>query len=162
MTLRNYTPAYAERLVEVYRDAARVLGRQAYTDKQTRVWAMHPEDLERFRAALADGFTVCAVVDDSPVAFGQLNPVDHLAYLYCHSAHARRGLASAILARLEEYAKLNLAPMIRLEASCVASPFFERFGYRTVAEEHSIRHGAEFLRFQMVKELANHQVDGTR
>jgi putative acetyltransferase len=160
--LRNYTPPDAEGLVEVYRDAARVLGRQAYTDEQTRVWAMHPEDLEQFRSALSEGFAICAVVDGSPVAFGELNPVDHIAYLYCHSAYSRRGFGSAILARLEEYAKSNLAPAIRVEASCVARLFFERFGYRIVAEERPIRHRVEFLRFKMEKELVNQQVDGTR
>ncbi len=162
MTLRNYTPADAERLVEVYRDAARVLGRQAYTDEQTRVWAMLPEDLEQFRVALSEGLTLNAVVDNSPVAFGQLNPVDHIAYLYCHPAYARRGFASAILARLEKFAQANEVPAIRVEASCVARMFFERFGYRVVAEERLILYGVEFLRFKMEKELGRQQVDGAR
>ena len=42
MRLRDYIPADAESLIEIYRGAARALGRQGYTDEQTRVWAMHP------------------------------------------------------------------------------------------------------------------------
>lgn len=155
MTLRNYIPADAEALAEVYRNAASKLGTQGYTFEQTRVWAMHPEDLEEFRATLSEGLTICAVVDDSPVAFGQIYPPDHIAYLYCHSAHARRGYATAILAKLEEQAAGRVS-VLRVEASCVATPFFEKAGYHVVEEERPIRHDVEFLRYKMAKEVANH------
>ena len=155
MILRDYIPTDAESLAEVYRDAARNLGRQAYTDAQTSVWALHPEDMEPFRATLSAGQTICGGVDGSLVAFGQLNPMDHIAYLYCHSAHARRGYASAILAKLEEHAAANRVSTIHVEASCVARPFSERFGYLVVEEERPIRQGLEFLRFKMKKELPN-------
>lgn len=151
MRLREYIPADAESLAEVYRDAARTLGRQGYTTEQTRIWAIHPEDLDEFRMALSHGFTVCALVSDSPVAFGQMNPANHVAYLYCHSAYARLGYASAILARLEEYAHSHQVTTVQVEASCVARPFFEHAGYRVVEEEHPVRHGMEFIRFKMVK-----------
>lgn len=156
MTLRNYIPADAEALAEVYRNAALNLGTQGYTPEQTRVWAMHPEDLEEFRAALSEGLTICAVVDDSPVAFGQIHPADHIAYLYCHSAHARRGYATGILAKLEEQAVAGRVSALRVEASCVAKPFFEKAGYHVVEEERPTRHGVEFLRYRMAKEVANH------
>lgn len=155
MTLRNYLPTDAESLAAVYRDAARNLGRQRYTDAQTSVWALHPEDLEQFRVALSAGQTICAVVGGSPVAFGQLHPADHIAYLYCHSAHARRGYASAILAALEARAAADRIPLLQVEASGVARPFFERFGYQVIEEERPVRHGLEFLRFKMKKELTN-------
>jgi len=155
MIPRCYMPTDAESLAEVYRDAARNLGRQAYTDAQTSVWALHPEDMEPFRATLSAGQTICGVDDGSPVAFGQLNPMGHIAYLYCHSAHARRGHASAILARLEEHAAANWVSTIHVEASGVARPFFERFGYRVLEEERPVRQGLEFPRFKMKKELTN-------
>jgi putative acetyltransferase len=155
MTLRDYLPTDAESLAAVYRDAARNLGRQRYTDAQTRVWALHPEDLEPFRGALSAGQTICAVVDGSPVAFGQRNPADHLAYLYCHSAHARRGYASAILAALEARAAADRIPRLQVEASGVARPFFERLGYQVIEAERPVRHGLEFLRFKMKKALTN-------
>jgi len=138
LRLRDYTRRDAEDLAEVYRDAARNLGRIAYTEEQTRVWALHPEDLEQFRATLALGWTLCAVEADRPVAFGQLHPADHIAYLYCRSEYARRGYGSTILARLEAHARASGVTRLRVEASCVARPFFERFGYLVVEEERPI------------------------
>ena len=122
---------------------------------------MHPEDPEQFRETLSEGLTVCAVVDGPPVAFGQLNPMDHIVYMYCHPAHARRGFASAILAVWEEHARTKLVPPLRVEASVVARPFFEQRGYRVVREEHPIRQGMQFLRFKMEKGLANRAAHGT-
>lgn len=153
MTLRPYRHEDAESLAEVYRDAARNLGRKAYSAEQIHVWAMHPEDLEEFRASLARGLTVCSVVDGNPVAFGQLHPDDHIAYLYCHSAHARRGYASAILARLEAHAASTNIPVLRVEASIVSRSLFERAGYRIVEEEFPVRHGVRIARFRMEKRL---------
>jgi len=154
MILREYRPADADALAEVYRDAVLVLGPHAYTEDQIRVWAMHPEDTEEFRHSLSAGVTLCALVDDEPVAFGQLNPVNHLAYLYCASNHARRGFASRILRKLEAHARAEGVATLELEASCVARPFFEHHGYRVVEDERVIRHGVEFLRFKMRKDFS--------
>ncbi len=161
MRLREYIPTDAESLAAIYRDAARTLGRQGYTTGQTRIWARHPEDLDKFRIALSHGLTVCALVSDSPVAFGQMDSADHVAYLYCHSAHARRGYASAILARLEGYASSHRVTIVRVEASCVARPFFEHAGYRVVEEEHPVRHDMEFIRFKIEKKLTKQAPHGT-
>jgi putative acetyltransferase len=161
MKLRNYRQTDAEPLANVYRDAARNLGLQEYTPEQTRVWAMHPEDLEEFRVALSEGVTICAIVGESPVAFGQVSPPDHIAYLYCHSEHARRGYASAILTALEQQAISNRVTALRVEASCVARPFFERHGYGVVEEERHVRCGVEFLRFKMEKALGRFCGDST-
>lgn len=153
MRLRNSKPADAEALAEVYRDAARNLGREGYTEEQTAVWALYPENLESFRAALSEGLTLCAEVGGAPVAFGQLHPNDHIAYLYCHSAHARRGYASMILVHLEDHAASQGVNLLRVEASRVARPLFQRAGYHVVEEERPVRYGVEFVRYRMEKVL---------
>ncbi|HRQ05883.1 MAG TPA: acetyltransferase [Nitrosomonas halophila] len=158
---RNYITADAEALVAVYRAAARVLGRQGYTEEQTNAWAMYPEDPAAFRRMLAKGVTICAVIDSVPVAFGQLYPVDHIAYMYCHPDHARCGLGSAILSMLEAHAQSKGVTTLRVEASAVARPFFERFGFCVLEVERPVRHGVAFMRFKMEKELANQQLGGT-
>ncbi|HRY15958.1 MAG: hypothetical protein KDJ31_10625 [Candidatus Competibacteraceae bacterium] len=68
-------------MATVYRDAVQHPSVLAYTVKQVRVWAMHPEDMEAFQATLSQGVTLCAVLDATSAAFGQLHPVGHLAYL---------------------------------------------------------------------------------
>lgn len=151
--LRDYRPEDAETLAGVYRDAVRTLGPAGYGDEQVRVWARYPDDLEGFRRDLGRGLTVCSVVDDVPVAFGRLDPVDHVALLYCGPAYAGRGHATAIVGRLEERARASGVGTLRVEASVVARSFFERHGFRLVGVEHPVRDGVEFTRFRMEKRL---------
>lgn len=151
--MRAYRPADAEELAEVYRDAVRSLGPTAYGERQVRAWARHPDDLEAFRAALAEGVTLIIVRDDRPVAFGQLHPVDHVAYLYCAPAHARRGYAVALLSRLEALARAAGVAVLRVEASLVARGFFERMGFVVTSEERVVRHGVAVPRARMRKRL---------
>ena len=154
MRTRICNSADTKALAEIYRDAVLGLGSQGYTREQTQVWARYPDDLEAFRRQLSLGLTLCAVVDDVPVAFGQLNPVNHIALLYCRPAHARRGLASRILQELEGAARSQQVGLLGVEASGVARPFFLKHGYHVVAEERPMRDGVAFLRFRMEKPLA--------
>ncbi len=153
MELRRCSGADAAVLIGIYRDAVLNLGRQAYTAEQVEVWARYPEDPAAFRESLSQGFTRCAVIDGRPAAFGQLNPSDHIALLYCRAQYARRGCASAVLEALEARAAAEGAVRIGTEASAVSRPLFEIKGYRVVETEKPVRHGIEFLRFRMEKEL---------
>jgi putative acetyltransferase len=152
-TLRVCGPADAAALAATYRDAVLKLGPQAYSEEQVRVWARYPEDIATFRRALAAGLTLCIEVDGTAVAFGQLDTNDHIALLYCRASHARKGYASAILRGLERHAAQSGVAALQVEASAVARPFFERYGYRLLEEEYPVRHGVSFLRYKMVKML---------
>jgi putative acetyltransferase len=151
--LRTCTPADAPALAAIYREAVLTLGLQAYTPQQTEVWAEHVADLDCFSAPLAGGITLCVEIDQQPVAFGQLHPVNHVAYLYCSSAHARCGSATAILNALEEHARAANVDRLHVEASRVARPCFERNGYQVLEEERVVRDAIEFVRYKMEKLL---------
>lgn len=151
--LRPFVPADVPRLAEIYRESALQLGRRAYGSAQVRAWARHAEDEEAFGNLLARGVTLCVTVGETPVAFGQLYPDDHVAYLYCHPDHAGQGHAGAILAVLEARARSRGVERLRVEASAVARPFFARQGYTLVAKEQPVRHGVVFVRFRMDKRL---------
>lgn len=153
MMLRAFLPSDAEHLAWVYRDAVRGLGVQAYTPAQVEVWALYPDDLAEFGGRLARGVTLVAEVAGRVVAFGQLEPDDHLAFLYCAAAHARRGVATAIYAALEAQAVSRGVAAIHTEASRISRPFFEKQGYTLVEIERVDRFGVEFERFRMRKGL---------
>ncbi len=153
MTLRPYDRPDAEALAQVYRDAANIIGRQAYDADQVRVWALYPDDIEEFRSRLARGLTLVALADNATVAFGQLEPDDHIAFIYCASAYARRGIASAIYDRLEAHALTRGVTILTTDASRISRPFFEEKGFKVIEIEHAIRLGVPFERFRMSKPI---------
>lgn len=153
ITLRTYKLSDAEALAELYRWSAITLGREAYTYEQVLVWARHPENLETFRHTLSQGMTLLSLVEDIPAAFGQLNPQDHIAYLYTSPAHARQGHASAIYCALEHEARKRCVKRIHTEASRLSRPFFEHHHFSVIETEYPIRHEIVFERFKMEKIL---------
>lgn len=151
--LRHLLPGDLKELAAVYRNAVIALGPQAYAEDQIEVWASYPEDSDEFYGRLSGGITLVADFCGKPVAFGQLEPDDHIAFLYCSPEFARRGIATRIHAGLESAARGAGTSIIRTEASRISRPFFERQGYEIVASERVERKGVAIERFRMRKLL---------
>ena len=117
------------------------------------MWASYPASGTDFEARLARGGVIVADVEGLVVAFGQLEPADHVAFLYCKGAFARRGLASAIYAEVEARARADGAIELRTEASRISRGFFERQGFAVTEVEQVERGGFTFERFKMRKAL---------
>jgi putative acetyltransferase len=113
--------------------------------------------MEDFRQTLQQGLTLVAVpdeqLDQQLVAFGQLNPLDHVAFLYTASQFGRQGYASEIYQQLEAYAIQQGVAQLHTEASRISKFFFLRMGYHIVETEWVERRGVELERFKMAKIL---------
>ncbi len=151
MTIRPYSPTDAEAIAAVYRDAVRGIGPQAYTAEQVAMWSSWPDHREEFAACLARGLTLVAQEEGRIVAFGQLEPVDHVVLLYCAPSHSRQGIATTIHAQLEAHAFAAGVNTLSTCASRISRPLFEKLGYEVVQIEKPVRDGIEFERFKMVK-----------
>lgn len=152
--LRAYRPDDAEALAALFRASARVLGAQAYPPAHVEAWARYPEDLEEFRARLAQGTTLIALDGETPIGFGQLNPADYVNFLYVAPTHARRGVAQAIYDALEAQAQQLGTPTLRAAASRLSKPFFEKNGWTVVDIEQAPRYEVVFERYLMEKAIA--------
>jgi len=154
MLLREYQPSDAETLAAIYRDAVIGIGSGAYDTKQVEVWSSYPEDIEEFRRLLSEGLTIVALHDRQLVAFGQLNPPDHIAFLYTASHFARLGYATEIYKRLEAKAIEQAVQRLHTEASRISKHFFLKMGFCVVETEIVERKGVQFERFKMEKGLS--------
>jgi len=152
--LRPVAAGDLDALAKIYREAVIAIGPQAYDAEQVRVWALYPDSMDEFRERLSRGFTLVAEAGaNGPVAFGQLDPEDHVAFLYCAPSSTRRGIASAIYQRLEAHAMAQGQPELTTDASRISRPFFAKHGFEVTAVEHAVRLGVEFERFRMHKAL---------
>lgn len=153
MILRPYAPSDLPALAEIYCQAVRRIGPEAYAPNQVEIWAQYPDDAMAFGQQLEKGYTLLAVDGENAMAFGQLEPSDHLSLLYCHPDYARRGVASAIYHTLEARADALQVPILRTEASRISRHLFEKFGFTVIEVETVYRGGIAFERFQMEKQL---------
>ena len=154
MSIRPYSPATdLNALSHLYQESILTLGQSFYTPEQLDVWATLGSDRSRLSKNLSLGTTLVSEVDGQLAAFGQLHPIDHIAYLYAHPNYAGKGHARAVLLALESHALAANQHLVHTEASKVARPFFERQGYRVIAPEEVERGGLTFLRYKMEKRL---------
>jgi putative acetyltransferase len=153
MMIRSYQPSDAEAIAAVYKDAVIGTGASAYNAQQVAIWSSYPEDLEAFRDLLGQGSTLVALQGDRLVAFGQLHPLDHVAFLYTASDCGRQGYAGGIYQQLEAFAREQGVTRLYTEASRISKLFFLKVGFQILETEWVKRQGLEFERFKMEKWL---------
>lgn len=153
-SLRTFRNDDTASLAQLYRASVRGLGPRVYAARQVEAWARYPEDLCEFGERLSRGLTLLALDGETIAGFGQLQPADHVALLYCAPQYAGRGAASMIYAQLEQTAVEQGMSALTAEASHLARPFFERKGWEVVATELAMRQGIGLERFRMRKLLA--------
>ncbi|WP_233863599.1 GNAT family N-acetyltransferase [Paraburkholderia adhaesiva] len=152
--LRPYVPERdSAALAALFRASVTTLTAAHYDAAQRAAWASSADDVASFGASLARGTTLVAVHDGVPVAFGQLWPVDHVEMLYVAPGWTRRGLATALLARLESLAREQGASVLATDASALARPVFERAGFSLVSAQTVWRCGVLLSRYQLAKPL---------
>jgi len=151
---RRYVPGQdASALAALFRASVTRLAASSYDAAQRAAWAAAADDLADFDARLARGVTLVAQCDGEFAAFGQLFPRDHVEMLYVAPAWSRRGLATALLARLEALAREARSTVLSADASAVSRPVFERAGFSLISSELVFRDGVSLPRFHLCKPL---------
>jgi putative acetyltransferase len=93
-----------------------------------------------------------ATVDGEIVGFAELEGDGHLDALYVHHKHQGRGIASALLDRIEAEARQRGLSRLYTEASITAEPFFRAKGFSLVNPQLVEVRGHTFRNFVMEKE----------
>lgn len=151
---RRYVPGRdASALAALFRASVSALAASFYDAAQRSAWAAAADDLADFDARLSHGVTLVAYCGGAPAAFGQLFPLDHVEMLYVAPAWSRRGLATALLARLEALAREARSTVLSADASAVSRPVFERAGFSLISSETVLRDGVSLPRFHLCKPL---------
>lgn len=129
--IRPFVPEDAPALAELTVAAIAMLGLRVYSIEQVLAWAARHPGATRFLEGAEAGevILVARSADGEPAAYAILQPEGHLDMLYCHPDHAGKGLASALLAAIENEALARGHTHVTTHASELARPVFERAGY---------------------------------
>ena len=94
-----------------------------------------------------------AEIDGALAGFSDLEPDGHLGMMYVHPDYQGCGVASALLAQIEETARTGGLGRLYTEASITARSFFERRGFRLIAPQTVFIRGEELVNYRMEKSL---------
>ncbi len=126
--LRPFLPADVAALVEIYQASVMELAEEDYSEAQRSAWAEIADD-ESFAKRLAEGLTLVATLEGSPVGFASLKNNEHVDFLYVHPDAAGQGVGAMLYDAVEKLARARGAARLTVDASDTARLFFEQRGF---------------------------------
>jgi putative acetyltransferase len=153
MDIRRFDARDSAAVLPLLKETIFSVNLRDYTKEQCEVWANSFSDIEALKERLEKSLTYIAEFDGRIVGFGNVNGFGEIDLLYVHKNFQRRGIASALLTKLEAEAKSYGLVELTTEASITARPFFESKGYQVEAEQIKIVRECEFINFRMKKGL---------
>jgi putative acetyltransferase len=143
----------APALVEIFRRSIREVASQHYRPAQIEAWVHFADETDAWQQRMRSRQVWVAETDGKPVGFIQFEPPNHIDLTYVHPDHQRRGVASALLAKIECDARTSGVPALIVEASITSRPFFAARGFEIIAPQIVTARGQEFLNYRMRKKL---------
>lgn len=156
MQIRDFRPADAARLGEIFHLAVQATPDAQYSAAQRHVWSAAPIPAERYLARVTAGaHRVFVAVDalDDPKGFIELQPDGHIDCFYRDPSHRASGLGQQLYEHLEGQARSAGMSRLYVEASDAAQRFFLRQGFTALRLRRFDRHGVEMHHMLMEKHL---------
>lgn len=125
-----------------------------YTKEETEDWASCGDSEERFKELVSQNCFVGAFNEEGClVGYSSMNAGGYLHSMFVHKDWQGRGVATRLLAAVEDIAGRYGVVEITSEVSLTARPFFERKGYEVVKAQKRRANKLELTNFVMRKLL---------
>lgn len=140
-------------LAALFHRAVHGIADDIYTAQQKAAWAPDRIDHEAWQARCAQCQVFVATEEDQIVGFIGISGYTYIDTLFIDPLCQGQGVASALLAYAQKWAKAHGASYIEVHASLVAKPFLLSKGYQLLRENVVVREGEMLVNFFMRKEI---------
>jgi putative acetyltransferase len=153
--VRDATVGDASAVADLYYNTILNVNVGDYTEGQVNAWAGPAPIPEMWDRRIAEDSSArkmfVATTEDRVVGFVELEGDGHVDTLYVHHEYQGRGIASALLDRVEAEARRLGLSRLYTEASITAKPFFQARGFSMVRPQVVEVRGHTFRNFVMDK-----------
>lgn len=147
LNIRSATQEDLEAITQLFRQT--VLHVKEYTEQQVTTWAKRHEEYTRWQDRLRRQHFLLAESEDKLVGFGSITTDGYLDTLFVDRNFQRKGVASALVDKLLEYARQHKVEIVHSEVSLTAKPFFEKYGFRVLRPQQVVLDGVVFVNYFM-------------
>jgi putative acetyltransferase len=151
--IRPWTPEDTDALADLFRRSVREVASRDYRPAQIEAWAAAPGNAQEWTERMRKRVVFVADEAGQAIGFIQYEPPDHIDMTYVHPQRQRMGVASALLAEVEEKARKRGVGLLNVEASITSRPFFEARGYEVLTPQVVTVRDQDFLNYRMAKRL---------
>lgn len=154
ISIRPYVSADADTTLTVFQDAITVTAAADYSPEQIAAWArLGSRDVSAWDRSMRGRDSYVAIVDGRLAGFADIGGDGYIDKMFVSPDFARRGVARALMAFLENQARHHRLERLSADVSITARPFFEESGFRVDAEQHPMINGVPMTNFRMTKVL---------
>lgn len=155
ISITTFNETDTSSVLELFYDTVHTTGKNQYTQEQLNAWAPSKTlNMESWKERFLASQTLVAKNGSTIVGFGNLeNQGTSIDMVYVHKDWQRKGIATALLEKLEAILIQNGLFEANVEVSLMARPFFEHMGYRWIMDNRKMKNGVELFNFVMKKEL---------
>jgi putative acetyltransferase len=155
LKIRLATVSDATEMASLFHNTVKSVNSRDYLPSQIDAWAGEAPDPEKWRKRLGIRKTFVAELDGSVVGFAELGAKGYIDALYVHERHQRKGIASALMTRIEAEAELLGVEILSTDASITAQAFFAKRGFETIQARDVEYRGVTFRNYRMRKVSGN-------
>ena len=153
--IRTATSEDLQQIRKLYHDTVIAVNSKDYSEEQIKVWSDSglTESGNTFSKKITEQNFYVAENANTIVGFSSVTDDGYLDYMYVHKDHQRKGIAKALLEKIEMKAdelKLNI---VTSDVSITARPFFEKHGFVKTGEKKDLYRCVEFINNIMVKHI---------
>ncbi|MCI0766922.1 GNAT family N-acetyltransferase [Bacillus sp. TL12] len=156
MKIIKFNKQDTKEIINLFYETVHSVNAKDYSKIQLDVWAPQEEKcnkIEIWRESFIQNITYVAKINDTIVGFSDMTHKGYLDRLYVHKNYQGKGIASALIDKIEaEARKLKLREIIT-NASITAKSFFQRRGYSIVCVQDVERKGVTLTNYHMRKAL---------
>lgn len=156
MEVRPYRDQDQVATRRVFERAVRLTASRDYSDDQIEAWApskLGDGEMIAWAEARVKARTIVAVERGEVIGFTDLVDDSLLDMLYVEPRAGRRGVATALLEEILQFAQECGAEALETDASITARPFFERHGFVVVRHQTPTVRGVAMTNFRMRRSL---------
>jgi putative acetyltransferase len=149
--VRPYRASDLNEVIELFIRSVREIASMDYTQPQIKAWAQ--VDRAEWELARMSRPTWVAMRDGQVAGFIDLQSNGLIDMLFVHPEYQRRGVATALLARVEAEAMEAEIPVLHTYSSITAQTFFEVCGFTLLLARSVMVRDQRFVQCVMEKRL---------
>ena len=149
MNIRSYTESDVMDIANLFHDSVHAIAPEIYSNEEKEAWAPTPPDYVAWKSRLAKKQPYVAWKQNVIVGFIELEEDGHIDCFYVHKDYQGLGIGSRLLEHLIQKAQDRSIASLYVEASKVAVPLFEKFGFHYKSINKMTRNGQTLINYNM-------------
>jgi putative acetyltransferase len=142
--IRRAVPQDADQIAELYFNTVTNINKKDYTPKQIEIWAATSLNVDNWKRKVDEQFFFIAEIENEIAGFASVTNDGYIDFMYVHKDHQRKGVASALINKLEEIIQNLNIQEAWAHVSITARPFFRKKGFKVTELYTKSVMGVEF------------------